>query len=145
MLERLLFAAAMTLAAGSALAAEHEVHMRNQGTAGPMVFEPAVIKAAPGDTIRFIPTDKSHNVEAVKGMLPDGVALFKGKTNEEYTLTITQPGIYGIRCSPHFAMGMVGLIRAGDAPANIEAAKAVKLPGKAGERMKGYFEELAKP
>lgn len=144
MLKGFVFVAAATLTASAAFAAEHEVHMRNRGDAGPMVFEPAIIKAAPGDTIHFIPTDKSHNVEAVKGMLPDGVESFKSKTNEEYTLTVSQPGIYGVRCSPHFAMGMVGLIQVGDTPANLEAAKAVKLPGKADERMKGYFEELAK-
>lgn len=145
MLKGLGIAVVLALASGTAFAAEHEVHMRNQGEAGPMVFEPAVIKAAPGDTVRFIPSDKTHNVEGVKGMLPEGVEPFKGKTNEEYTLTLTQPGIYGVRCSPHFAMGMVALIQAGDNPGNLEAAQAVKMPGKAGERMKAYFAELTKP
>lgn len=137
--------AAIVLAAGGAFAAEHEVHMRNQGETGAMVFEPATIKAAPGDTVHFIPSDKTHNVETIKGMLPEGAEPFKGKTNEEFTLTVTQPGIYGVKCAPHFAMGMVALIKVGDEPANLEAAQAVKLPGKAGERMKDNFAALAKP
>lgn len=130
------------LATGAALAAEHEVKMLNQGQNGAMVFEPAAIKAAPGDTVRFVPTDKSHNVEGIKGMLPEGVALFKSKVNEEFVLTLTEPGIYGVKCTPHFAMGMVAVIQAGDTPTNLDAAKAVKLPKKSAERMEAAFAEL---
>ncbi|WP_119259215.1 pseudoazurin [Shinella zoogloeoides] len=136
-------ATVMVLASGTAQAAEHVVKMMNKGDSGNMVFEPAAIAAAPGDTIHFIPTDKSHNVESIKGMLPDGVEPFKSKVNEEYVLTVSSPGIYGVKCSPHFSMGMVALIKVGDSPANLEAAKAVKLPAKAGERMKAAFETLA--
>ena len=56
--------------AGAAGAAELEVRMLNKGAKGTMVFEPDLIVAAPGDTIRFVPTDKGHNVETIKGMLP---------------------------------------------------------------------------
>lgn len=127
---------------GAADAAEFEVRMLNKGEAGPMVFEPAVVQAAPGDTIRFVPTDKSHNVEAIKGMLPDGVDPFKSRANDEFVLTLTEPGVYGVKCSPHVSMGMVALIQAGGDPANLEAAESVKLPGKAAERMTAAFSAL---
>ena len=131
-----LAAPALLLAlAGAGLAAEHEVHMLNKGEAGMMVFEPAFVKAEPGDVIHFVPTDKSHNVEAIKDILPAGVEPFKSKINEEYTLTVTEPGLYGVKCTPHFAMGMVGLIQVGDAPANLDAAKTAKMSKKARERM----------
>jgi pseudoazurin len=130
------------LTSGTAHAAEHIVKMMNKGESGNMVFEPAAIAAAPGDRIHFIPTDKSHNVEGIKAMLPEGVKPFKSKVNEEYILTVTAPGYYGVKCSPHFSMGMVALIKVGDDPANLDAAKAVKLPAKAGERMKAAFETL---
>ncbi|MFB2550526.1 pseudoazurin [Ensifer soli] len=138
-------ALALTMAAGAAAAAEHQVQMLNKGKEGAMVFEPAFVKAAPGDTIRFVPTDKSHNVEAIKGMLPEGVKPFKSKMNEEYVLTVTELGIYGVKCSPHFSMGMVAVIQAGDAPANLEAARAVKLPPKAAERINAGFAGLLAP
>lgn len=118
-----------------AFAAEHEVHMLNKGAVGAMVFEPAFVKAEPGDTINFIPTDKSHNVEAIKEILPEGVEVFKSKINEGYTLTVTEAGLYGVKCTPHFAMGMVALIQVGDATANLEAAKTAKMAKKARERM----------
>lgn len=132
----LLAAPALSLAlALPALAAEHDVHMLNKGAAGTMVFEPAFVRAEPGDVIRFLPTDKSHNVESIKEILPAGVEVFKSKINEEYLLTVTELGLYGIKCTPHLAMGMVALVQVGDAPANLEAAQTVKLPKKARERL----------
>lgn len=121
--------------AAPAFAAEHEVKMLNKGEAGNMVFEPAFVQAEPGDTIRFIPEDKSHNVESIEGMLPAGVEKFKSKMNEEFVLTVTEPGIYGVKCTPHFAMGMVMAIKVGEDAANLEEAKGAKMPKKAQERM----------
>jgi pseudoazurin len=126
-----------------ALAADYEVHMLNKGVAGTMVFEPAFVQAQPGDTVTFIPTDKGHNVEAIKDMLPEGVEIFKSKINETYTLTVDVPGVYGVKCTPHFAMGMVGLIVVGDDTSNLEAIKAIKVPKKVGERFEAIYTELA--
>lgn len=133
------FAAALAAALIPAIAgaAEHEVKMLNKGEKGAMVFEPDFIQAAPGDTVKFVPTDKSHNVEAVKGMLPEGVESFKGKMNEEYVLTVEKDGVYGVKCTPHYGMGMVALVVTGN-PVNIEEAKAAKQVGKA----KKVFEDL---
>ncbi len=51
-------AAVATLAAAAPAAARDiVVQMKNVGTGGSMVFEPAFIKAQPGDTIHFKPTD----------------------------------------------------------------------------------------
>ncbi|MFV0490203.1 MAG: pseudoazurin [Pseudorhodobacter sp.] len=121
--------------AGTGMAAEHEVKMLNKGEAGTMVFEPAYVQAEPGDVVRFVPTDKSHNVEGIKGMLPEGVENFKSKINEEYSLTVDAAGLYGVKCTPHLAMGMVALIQVGGDQANIDAIKTGKLPKKARSRM----------
>ncbi|TJZ89918.1 pseudoazurin [Paracoccus gahaiensis] len=120
--------------AGTGYAADHQVKMLNKGEAGAMVFEPAYVKAEPGDTITFMPTDKGHNVESIKEILPEGVESFRSKINEEYTLTVTEPGLYGIKCTPHYAMGMVGLIQVGEAT-NLDVAQTAKMPKKARERM----------
>lgn len=128
---------AAVVAAGVAGAAEIEVKMLNKGEKGTMVFEPDLIVAAPGDTIRFVPTDKGHNVETIKGMFPAGAKPFKSKFNEDFRITLDAEGVYGVKCAPHYAMGMVALIRVGEA-ANVEEAKAVKQTGKA----KAAFAEL---
>jgi len=122
---------------GAASAAEFEVKMLNKGANGSMVFEPAFVGAAPGDTIRFVPTDKGHNVETIKGMIPEGAKPFKSKFNEPLAITLDREGVYGIKCSPHYAMGMVALIEVGQ-PINLEQAKAVIQTGKA----KAVFGEL---
>ncbi len=117
-------------------AAEFEVKMLNKGAEGAMVFEPAGLKIAPGDTVTFIPTDKGHNAEIIKGMIPDGATEFKGKMNEEIKVTFDVPGLYGVKCAPHVGMGMVAAILVGDAPAtNLDAFNAAKLPKKARERI----------
>lgn len=123
--------------AGAASAAEIEIRMLNKGEKGAMVFEPDFVKAAPGDTIKFVAVDKGHNAEIIKGMLPEGATPFKGKMNEEVVYTLEKEGIYGVKCMPHYAMGMAALIVVG-APGDLEPAKAVKHPGKA----KGLFAEL---
>jgi pseudoazurin len=129
-------AAAVILAlALPAAAADFEVHMLNKGAAGAMVFEPAFVKVAPGDTVTFIPTDKGHDVETIKGMIPEGAEAFKSKMNETYKATFDKPGVYGVKCTPHVGMGMVGVVLVGDAPANLDAVKTGKLPKKARERM----------
>ena len=130
MFRMFLAGALMALAATGANAAEVEVKMLNKGAAGAMVFEPALVKIAPGDTMKFVPTDKSHNAETVPEMLPAGAEPFIGKLNEQVDVTFKQNGVYGIKCKPHYGMGMVALIVVGE-PTNLEAAAAAKHPGKA--------------
>ncbi len=132
-------AIAMALAAFSANAEEFEVKMLNKGDKGTMVFEPDLIVAQPGDTVKFVPTDKGHNVESVEGMLPDGVEAFKSGVNDEYVLTVAEQGAYGVKCTPHYGLGMVALIVAGE-PVNLDAAIEVKQKGKAKKRFAEIFE-----
>ena len=134
-------ALAATMFAGGAYAAEHEIHMLNKGEKGAMVFEPDFLKVEAGDTIKFVATDKGHNAESIKGMLPEGAKAFKGKINEEIVYTVEKEGVYGIKCTPHYAMGMIMLVVAGE-PVNAEEAKAVKHPGKAKNHFAALFGDL---
>ena len=135
-------AAALMTMAGSAFAAEVEVKMLNRGTEGVMVFEPALVKVAHGDTVKFIATDKGHNVETIKGMLPTGAAPITGKSGENVTVTFDTVGVYGVKCLPHYGMGMVAMIVVGT-PTNLDEAKAVPQSGKAKQAMAGLFDKLA--
>lgn len=127
--------------AGGASAGEHVVQMLNKGEKGAMVFQPAFVQAAPGDTVKFVPTDKTHDAQSIKGMIPDGAEPFKGKTNEEITVTLTQEGVYGVKCAPHYGMGMVALIAVGK-PVNLDAATAVKHTGKAKKAFVELFSQV---
>ncbi len=140
---------AMTLAtvavlmgvAGAAMAAEVEVKMLNKGAAGMMVFEPALVKIEPGDTVKFVSTDKGHNAETIKGMLPADATPFASKTGEDIAVTFDKPGAYGVKCLPHYGMGMVALIVVGT-PGNLAEAKAVPQIGKAKQVFAALFEKL---
>lgn len=116
-------AGAVLLAAGSAAAGEHVVQMLNSGPGGAMVFSPAFVQARPGDTIRFVPTNPGHNAETIAGMIPAGATVQRGAMGREFVLRVTQPGVYGVKCAPHYSMGMVGIIQVGPASSNVEAVR----------------------
>jgi pseudoazurin len=106
-----------------------------------MVFEPALLHVVPGDTVRFVPTDKGHNAESIDGMLPDGASPFKGGMGKEVAVTFEQPGVYGYKCKPHYGMGMVGLVVVGQ-PTNTDAAAAVEQKGKARQRFEALLSQI---
>ncbi len=143
MLSRLTIATMAAMLLAPAAGAETiEVKMLNKGAEGAMVFEPAFVMAAVGDTITFVSTDKGHNVESIEGMLPDGVDPFKSKMGDDFSLTVSAEGVYGVKCTPHYAMGMVGLIQVG-AATNLDAAAAVPHKGKAKTRFEPLFTQIA--
>lgn len=121
----------------------HEVKMQNRGEAGAMVFEPGHLQIQPGDSITFVPVDKGHNVETIKDMIPEGAETFKSKINETFTVTFDVPGVYGLKCTPHYAMGMVMLVAVGSDHQNLDAVKAVKVPNKAQERFDAAYAALS--
>jgi len=137
----MLAAAAVLVMAGGARAAEVEVKLLNKGADGVMVFEPAFVKIAPGDTVKFVSTDKGHNAESIKGMLPEGATPFLGKNNEDIAVKFEQEGVYGIKCLPHYGMGMVAMIVVGK-PGNVDQAKAVPQVGKAKQVFATLFDKL---
>jgi len=128
----------------SAQAADHEVRMLNKGPEGqPMQFDPAFLQIEPGDTVTFLATDKGHNAETILEMIPEGAETWKGKINEEITVTFDQEGIYGYKCMPHFAMGMVGIIQVGDDISNLDSAETARLPGRAAPRMAELMAQMS--
>jgi len=138
---RALLVVAGAMMALSANAAETEIKTLNRGADGMMVFEPAFVHIALGDTVHFLASDKGHNVESIPGMIPDGADAISGKISEDVTVKFDKPGVYGIRCKPHYGMGMVALVVVGT-PTNEDAAKAVVNPGKAKDRFAKLFAEL---
>jgi pseudoazurin len=147
MLRTILAGAAFALAASAASAEVVEVQMLNKhpSEAGKvMVFDPPLVRIQPGQTVRFLASDRGHNVQSVDGMLPEGAEEFRGRINEELEVTFDTPGVYGFKCLPHLAMGMVGLIVVeGEGwDANLEAARAVEHRGKAAEAFAALFAEL---
>lgn len=128
--------------AGTGYAETYEINMLNKGEAGIMVFEPGFLKIAVGDTVKFIAKDKGHNAEAIPEMIPEGVEVFKGKINEEIDITFDTEGLYAVRCSPHYAMGMVMSIAVGDNVVVPETFFKGRVPPKAKARLEDQLSGL---
>ena len=126
----------------AASAAEHVVHLATENARGRFLFDPPILFAAPGDTIRFVPDDGMHGVKAIKGMLPAGATPWRGRMGEEVAVTLDQPGVYGVKCRSGYEIGMVGLIVVGDTPPNFEAAQQVRHPPAAAKAFQEMFAEV---
>ena len=117
----------------------YEVQMLNRNESGPMPFEPDYLAIQPGDSLRFIPENKGHNVGTIKGFLPEGAERFMSKIDEDFTTRFDVEGWYGLRCPPHYSMGMVMLVKVGN-PSNDSLIIPVDLPAEAMQR----FERIVK-
>ncbi|MCY7371452.1 MAG: pseudoazurin [Polaromonas sp.] len=78
------------------------------------------MKAAKGDTLKFIKTDPSHNSSSF--FVPKGATAWKGKPDEEIVVKLDAEGIYMYQCDPHKPMAMVGVVQVGK-PVNLDDAK----------------------
>ena len=106
-----------------------------------MVYSVDIAKIAAGETITWMPKDKMHNVEMLKG--PDGAKLpKKSKFSKEFSMTFDVPGIYVYQCTPHVAMGMIGIIIVGGDVSNKEAISNTRMMGKAKKKLVKLLESV---
>ena len=99
----------------------YEVKMLSNLKGQSMVFEPPVITIKPGDSIKWIASNPGHNTASIDEMLPDGASSWNGGLNEELVIKFDKEGVYGYKCTPHYILGMVGLIIVGDKSSNFDA------------------------
>lgn len=107
------------------------------------VFNPPILRVALGDRVTFVPTDSGHNIASRRGMIPDGAEPWNGGIDAEVTLELTVPGVYGYVCTPHYEVGMVGLIVVGEDLSNLEAVQSVRQRGQARTAFRSLLAELA--
>ena len=112
----------MFLMATPVIAADHTVEMLSSSNGEMMVFKPAVLKIAPGDSVTWKATNPGHNTASIAEMTPDASLEWNGKINEELKITFTKEGVYGYKCTPHYVLGMIGIIAVGDNLANLDAS-----------------------
>ena len=126
---------------------DHVVKMLNQGSEGFMVFEPAVLKILPGDSVTFEATDAAHNSASISGMIPDGAQEWNGGLRKDITVTFNVEGIYAYQCTPHAMMAMVGIIEVGNNQNNLEKIKTIASATKStfvmnADRLDNYISSL---
>ena len=111
-------------------AADATVEMLNKQDKENMVYSQKIVKINVGEKVFWKATDKGHNVEFIKGGVPEGVEKFKSKYNQDVEFKFDIPGIYAYWCTPHKSMGMIGFIIVGDDKSNLDAIKAIRYSGK---------------
>ena len=126
----------------NSMAANVEVEMLNKQGKESMVYSQKITRINVGDSISWKATTKGHNVEFIKGGVPEGVKKFKSKFNKDADYTFNVPGIYAYWCTPHKTMGMIGFVVVGDDKSNLEAIKKVRFSGKSKKLAKELINSL---
>ena len=105
-----------------------------------MVYSEKVISININDEILWKSKDKGHNVEMI-GM-PEGAKKYKSKISKDASYKFTKPGIYLYQCTPHKAMGMIGLVVVGKDKSNLDKIKKAKVYGKSKKLLKKFLKSL---
>ncbi len=126
----------------AAHASEHVVHLVTENANGRFRFEPPVLFARPGNSVRFVPDDGMHGVKSISGMLPDGAVPWRGRMGEEVVVRLDAPGVYGVKCRSGYDIGMVGLMVVGEDPPNFARAQRVRHPPAAAMAFQSMFAEV---
>ena len=96
-----------------------EVVVEAQATA----FAPIVVTIKPGDTVVWT-NMVGHDSQSLEGLIPEGAEHWHVPMGENGSVTLDVEGLYIYKCTPHFALGMVGAIIVGDPASNLAAVEA---------------------
>ena len=108
-----------------------------------MWYSEDVTRVDVGETITWKPTVGGHNVHFVAW--PEEYKMTQkpsGKIGQEYTITLTEPGIYVYLCTPHVRHGMISFIIVGDDISNKDQIAETLLFGKSQTKLDEFVESL---
>ena len=120
----------MIFLSSASFAKDATVEMLNKQGKESMVYSQKVVRVNIGEKVFWKATDKGHNVQFIKGGVPEGVEKFKSKFNKDIEYKFDIPGIYAYWCTPHKTMGMIGFVVVGEDKSNLEAIKTIKFMGR---------------
>ena len=129
-MKRLIILFLSLLIAQSAFAADETIEMLNKLDKEHMVYSKKIVKVDIGDTVFWKSTKPGHNVEFIKGGVPEGVGKFRSALSKDTEYKFEIPGIYAYWCTPHKGMGMIGFVVVGNDKSNLESIKKIKYQGK---------------
>lgn len=105
-----------------------------------MIYSKKIISIKKNDEVVWKSVDKGHNVEFIG--IPEGASEYKSKISKDANYKFTVPGIYLYQCTPHKAMGMIGLVVVGEDKNNLDQIKKIKVYGKSKKILKSLLESL---
>jgi len=140
MLNKILLFLCMLTISSFSYAKTVEIEMLNKLGKERMLYSVKIAKVNLNDKIVWKSSSKGHNVEFVA--MPEGVKKYKSKINKDATYEFKIPGVYLYQCTPHKAMGMIGIVVVGDDKSNLEKIKKVKMRGKSKKVLKELLKDL---
>jgi len=114
----------------SAFAADQTIEMLNKLGKEYMIYSKKIVNIEIGDTVFWKATTPGHNVEFIKGGVPEGVGKFRSSVSKDTQFKFETPGIYAYWCTPHKGMGMIAFVVVGNDKSNLETIKKIKYLGK---------------
>ena len=126
----------------NSMAANVEIEMLNKQGKESMVYSQKIVRINVGESVLWKASSKGHNVEFIKGGVPEGVEKFKSKFNKDVEYKFDIPGIYAYWCTPHKTMGMIGFVVVGDDKSNLEDIKKLRFSGKSKKLAKELYNSL---
>tara|TARA_B100000767_G_C19694851_1_gene505663 strand:+ start:143 stop:580 length:438 start_codon:yes stop_codon:yes gene_type:complete len=96
------------------VAKQHQVKLLTADASGQtMIMQPDFLQIAVGDSVEFIPSDVTHNAQSI--VSPNGAKPFNTAMGQTVVVKFEQEGAYLYKCTPHFALGMLGVVQVGKA------------------------------
>jgi len=114
----------------AASAADQTIEMLNKLGKENMVYSKKIVNIEVGETVFWKSTKPGHNVEFIKGGVPEGVGKFRSALSKDTEYKFEIPGIYAYWCTPHKGMGMIGFVVVGNDKSNLEEIKKIRYQGK---------------
>tara|TARA_B100001093_G_scaffold492857_1_gene534403 strand:- start:2973 stop:3407 length:435 start_codon:yes stop_codon:yes gene_type:complete len=105
------------------------VEMLNKSGDEVMVYSKKIVRINAGEKVLWKSTDPGHNVEFIRGGVPDGVSDFRSNMSKDVDYKFDKPGIYAYQCTPHKVMGMIGFVVVNGDKSNLEDIKKIKYMG----------------
>jgi len=130
----------LSFVSSNAIAETFTIEMLNKLGKERMVYSEKVISINTNDEILWKSKDKGHNVEFI-GM-PTGAKKYKSKISKDASYKFEKSGIYLYQCTPHKAMGMIGLVVVSNDKSNLDKIKKVKVYGKSKKLLKKLLKSL---
>ena len=140
MLNKILLFLCMLTISSFSYAKTVEIEMLNKLGKERMVYSEKVISINANDEILWKSKDKGHNVELIGK--PKGAKKYKSKISKDANYKFTKPGIYLYQCTPHKAMGMIGLVVVGNDKSNLDEIRKVKVYGKSKKLLKKFLKSF---
>ena len=116
--------------AQSVSASDQTIEMLNKLGKEHMVYSKKIVNIEVGDTVFWKATTPGHNVEFIKGGIPENVKKFRSPLSKDAQYKFEIPGIYAYWCTPHKGMGMIGFVVVGNEKSNLDDVKKIKYLGK---------------